>query len=249
MPNLVIDIGNTFVKISVFEANKLVYNQKTNELTTEFIIKLIEKHQTKNLIVSSVKKELGFNEDEIKKKVNYILFNGETLIPIKNKYETPKSLGLDRLAGVIGANFLYPNQNILVIDAGTCITYDTLNNNAEYFGGSISPGLNMRFNAMHHFTSKLPLVNFEGSFKKSFGGNTEDAMSSGVINGTFYEAEGFIKQYLIAKPDAKIILCGGDSAFFDSKFKNSIFAHLILHEPNLVLIGLNTVVNYQHDLK
>lgn len=249
MPNLVIDIGNTFVKIAVFETNKIIDSQKTQELTTELIGQVIKKHQAKNLIVSSVKKELGFDEDTIKKSINYISFGRETPIPIKNRYETPQSLGLDRLAVVIGANFLYPNQNTLVIDAGTCITYDAINSKAEYFGGSISPGLKMRFSAMHHFTSKLPLVNFDSSFDKKYGKNSTEAISSGVINGTLYEAEGFIKQYLIAQPNAKIILCGGDAAFFDTNFKNSIFAHLILHEPNLVLIGLNTVVNYQHDLK
>ena len=249
MPNLVIDIGNTFVKIAVFEMDNIIYIQKTDVITTELVFQLIKTHQIKNLIVSSVKKDLGFNEEEVKSSVNYINFNRETLIPIKNKYKTPETLGLDRLVAVIAANFLYPQQNVLVIDAGTCITYDSINNAAEYYGGSISPGLKMRFEAMHHFTSKLPLVAFDSNFDKSFGENSVEAMSSGVLNGAFYEAEGFIRQYLIDQPDAKIILCGGDSAFFDTKFKNSIFAHLILHQPNLVLMGLNTIVNYQYDLK
>lgn len=246
MANLVIDIGNSSTKLAVFESNEIIDKSVCAHATTEFITKLIKTHQIKQVIISSVKGEIGF---EITSKVDLMQFCRQTRIPIKNKYETPESLGSDRLAAVIGANALYPNQDVLVIDAGTCITYDCVSANAEYLGGSISPGIKMRFEAMHHFTKKLPLVAFDNAFDQQFGKNSNDAISSGAINGAIYEVDGFIKQYLNTHPLAKIILCGGDSAFFDTKFKNSIFANLILHEPDLVLIGLNTVVNYQHDLK
>ncbi len=249
MPNLVIDIGNSFVKLAVFDENNIVYNHTTPAITTDFISHLIKTKKVNQLIVSSVKKDIGFDEAVIASQVNYIKFTAHTKSPIKNKYQTPESLGLDRLAVVIGANYIYPNQAVLVIDAGTCITYDSINSEKEYFGGSISPGIKMRFDAMHHFTSKLPQLNFDSSFNKNSGTNSNEAISSGAINGSVYEAEGFIKVFLETHKNGRIILCGGDSSFFDTKFKNSIFANLILHEPNLVLIGLNTVVNYQHDLK
>ena len=249
MPNLVIDIGNSSVKLAVFDTNNIVYNLTRPAVTTAFIDQLTSTKNVDNLVVSSVKNDLGFDEDAIATNVNYLKFNARTKIPIKNKYQNPESLGLDRLAAVIGANYLYPKHAVLVIDAGTCITYDSINEAGEYYGGSISPGIKMRFDAMHHFTAKLPLVNFDADFRENFGKNSEEAISSGAINGAVYEAEGFIKAFLSTRPNSKIILCGGDSGFFDTKFKNSIFADLILHEPNLVLIGLNTVVNYQHDLK
>lgn len=249
MADLVIDIGNSLVKLAVFEGDHLVLNQTTPAITSDFLIELIQSKKIENLIVSSVKNDLGFNEDVIAQKVNYIKFNSTTKIPVKNKYQSPDTLGLDRLAGIVGANFLFPKQAVLVIDAGTCITYDSINAEAEYFGGSISPGIKMRFDAMHHFTSKLPQLSFDGNFSESYGKTTAEAISSGAINGSIYEVTGFINAFLDVHKAGKIILCGGVSSFFDTKFKNSIFANLILHEPNLVLIGLHTVVNYQHDLK
>lgn len=249
MPNLVIDIGNSFVKLAVFDGNNIVYHHSTPAITTDFIEQLIKTKSIKSVIVSSVKNDNGFDENAIANQINYINFSTHTKIPIKNKYQTPESLGLDRLAAVIGANYLYPEKAVLVIDAGTCITYDSIGVEKEYFGGSISPGIKMRFDAMHHFTSKLPQLSFDEAFDKSLGENSREAISSGAINGSLYEAEGFIRAFTNKHKNGKVILCGGDSSFFDTKFKNSIFANLILHEPNLVLIGLNTVVNYQHDLK
>lgn len=249
MPNLVIDIGNTLVKAAVFENNRIIDLQKHTQIQTDLIEQLIKSYQIKNLIVSSVTNDTGFDEVQVSNQVNYHRFSKQSKHSITNQYKTPQTLGLDRLAAVIGANTLYPKHHVLVMDAGTCITYDSVTPQAEYFGGSISPGIKMRFEAMNHFTSKLPLVNFNSDFSAAYGDDTITAISSGAINGAVYEAEGFFKQYIKKYKDAKIILCGGDSAFFDTKFKNSIFAHSILHEPNLVLIGLNTVVNYQYDFK
>lgn len=249
MHNLVVDVGNSFVKTAVFSDDKLIYNHTSPTVSTDFIANLINNQKIDNLIVSSVKSEVGFDVEEIAAEVNYIKFSWATKSPIKNKYQTPTTLGLDRLAGVIAATNIYPKKAVLVIDAGTCTTYDEVSATAEYHGGSISPGIKMRFDAMHHFTAKLPLVNFDFDFKSGFGESTENAIKSGATNGSIYEADGFINQFLNNNPAGKIILTGGDSSFFDTKFKNRIFANLILHEPNLVLIGLNTVVNYQHDHK
>ncbi|MBD3749886.1 MAG: type III pantothenate kinase [Sphingobacteriales bacterium] len=249
MINLVVDIGNSAAKIAVFSRNKILFTDKSLAYSVTDFQQLKEKFQVNNLMISSVKKDISLDEDILKQDFNYIRFNHTLAIPIKNEYQSPSTLGLDRLAAVIGAYQLFPHQSVLVIDAGTCITYENLDKNGTYLGGSISPGLKMRLDAMHHFTSKLPQVHFEDDIEDYFGKNTQEAMLSGVLNGIAYEAEGFIKQQLKEKEDLKIILCGGDAAFFDSRFKNSIFAHSILNEPNLVLIGLNKVVNYQHDIK
>lgn len=249
MTNLVIDIGNTLTKVAVFNQDEIIFSDQSSGLSQNIVYQIKEKHQPQNLIISTVREDLELNVEALKNDFNYIRFDQQSETPIKNYYKSKATLGLDRLAAVIGAQKIYPNQSVLVIDAGTCITYDVINDKGEYYGGSISAGIEMRFKAMHQFTSKLPLVVFDESFEESFGSDTPSAIGSGVINGVVYEVEGFINQQLKTNPNTKIILCGGNSAFFESRFKNSIFAHLILHEPNLVLIGLNTVVNYQHDLK
>ena len=247
MTNLVIDVGNSANKIAVFNGDEILFQEVSELPLKQSIETLVTSYQIENIIISSVK--IDVDEIEISKNFHYIKFNSDTKIPICNKYKNPKSLGLDRLAAVIGANYIYPNTNVLVIDAGTCITYDKIDKETNYFGGSISPGIKMRFNALNHFTAKLPSVDFEPSFNGNFGDDSISSMLSGVINGVIYELEGFINSYLKINPDLKIIICGGDAAFFDTRFKNSIFAHLISYKPNLVLIGLNTVVKYQHDHK
>lgn len=249
MTNLVIDIGNTLTKVAVFNQDKIVFYDQSSALSQNIIYQIKEKYQPQNLILSSVKEVLDLNMKALKNDFNYIRFDQFSSTPIQNNYKSKATLGLDRLAAIIGAQHIYPKQNVLVIDAGTCLTYDVINDNGEYYGGSISAGIEMRFKAIHQFTSKLPLVIFDENFDENYGSDTSNAMSSGVINGVLFEVKGFIEQQLKKNPGTKIILCGGNSMFFDSRFKNSIFAHLILHEPNLVLIGLNTVVNYQHDHK
>ncbi len=249
MINLVVDIGNSSTKIAVFNQDERIFSDQSPVLAIDSILQLKERYGVENLIICSVKEDIFLDEAHLKRDFNYIRFGRTTAIPINNKYQSPETLGLDRLAAVIGAYHLFPEQQIMVLDAGTCITYDVLNEKAEYHGGSISPGIKMRFEAMYHFTAKLPLVQFSGNYHATYGENSEDAIKSGAINGVSYEAEGFINSQLKSNPNTKIILCGGDAAFFDTRFKNSIFAHLILHEPHLVLIGLNTVVNHQHDIK
>ncbi|OAQ38518.1 hypothetical protein A5893_13925 [Pedobacter psychrophilus] len=249
MANLVIDVGNSANKIAVFDKDEILFQEVSYLSLQQNIKTLTTSHFIESIIISSVKKDVDIDERQIAEKFNYIKFNSDTKIPIHNKYKSPQSLGLDRLAAVIGAKHIFPNNNVLVIDAGTCITYDQIDENANYYGGSISPGISMRFKAMNQFTAKLPLVDLDSSFAENFGNDSITSMLSGVINGVIYEVEGFIKNYLEINPSLKIILCGGDAAFFDTRFKNSIFAHLISYEPLLVLKGLNTVVKYQHDHK
>lgn len=248
MINLVVDIGNTFTKVAIFDHDQKMMVSRFNHLTPQDIKQLVEKYTVDNLMVSSVNnKALDFKDEEWIKGINLIYFDHQIQTPIKNTYQTPHTLGLDRLAAMVGSFYLYPNQPVLAIDAGTCITFDFLNQKHTYQGGSISPGIKMRFKAMHHFTGKLPEVAFDDAAAFFYGSNTPDAIQSGVINGVLFEVVGYIQHYLKENPETKIILCGGDASFFDTRLKNSIFAHQIQVEPDLVLIGLNTIVNYQHD--
>ncbi|RYE19763.1 MAG: type III pantothenate kinase, partial [Sphingobacteriaceae bacterium] len=156
-----------------------------------------------------------------------------------------EKLGLDRLAAITGAHFLYSENSNLVIDAGTCVTYDTVDTAGNYYGGSISPGLKMRFKALKFYTKKLPLINAETGFDQGFGRNTQEAILSGVQNGLRFEAEGFISQHLKHQPETNIVLTGGDLNFFDTHLKSSIFAAYVKPEPYLVLKGLNAVIHQQ----
>jgi len=147
----------------------------------------------------------------------------------------------------MGAHCLYPDTDNLVIDAGTCVTYDGVDAGGNYYGGSISPGLNMRFEAMHNYTSALPLVSADQEFEKPFGDDTASAMLSGVQNGLKYELTGFIESYRGSRPNLNILLTGGDGIFFDTLLKNSIFAPYIKNEPYLVLKGLNAAIQQHND--
>jgi len=251
MNNLVIDIGNTFTKALVFFDDQIIYSERKESFSTVETEKLIVEYQVQKVIVSSVREKSDTETKQIAG-VPVIYFNYKTNIPILNQYKTPDTLGVDRLAGVIGAKRIYPKKAVLVIDFGSCITFDFVNRESEYFGGAISPGLRMRFKAMHQFTGKLPEINDYESirdFDALFGTKTTEALQAGVVNGILFEVEGYIKKYNENNIDLKVILCGGDASFFDTRLKNSIFAHQILTEPNLVPIGLNTVVRYQDDKK
>jgi type III pantothenate kinase len=160
-----------------------------------------------------------------------------------NKYDSPETLGKDRLAAAVAGNHLFPNQNVLVIDAGTCIKYDFINAQAEYLGGAISPGLQMRFNALHIFTEKLPLIELT-VFKTLIGKNTTDSLLSGVINGTLSEIDGIIDQYREIYPEIQIVLSGGDAEYLVGKLKKGIFA-----VSNIVLQGLKIILDYNDKQK
>ncbi|MBK0378008.1 type III pantothenate kinase [Mucilaginibacter segetis] len=247
MANLVIDIGNTFTKVAVFENDDLLTINQTKQLTAESIDNLLYEHVITKVITSSVKKEKQSWQIELEKKHPVIYFN--SLIPagVNNYYKTPDTLGTDRFAAVIGAHYLYPQQNNIIISGGTCITYDYIDSNANYLGGSISPGLNMRFNALNHYTDALPLIIADAAFTAIYGNDTTSAIISGVQNGIKYELKGFIESYTKAAEQYNIILSGGDGIFFDTLLKNSIFAPYIKNEPHLVLKGLNAAIQQHND--
>ena len=232
--NVAIDVGNTFFKIGVFEKGKLkgiVKRVKEEEITG-----LLEKLKPNKVIISNVGKEKTALANFLKARYELVILNYKTKIPIINLYKTPKDLGADRLAAVIGANYLYPKNGSLVIDMGTCITYDFITQKKEYLGGSISPGVQMRFRALHQFTANLPQIT---SIKKTTltGTTTTSSIMSGVINGVISEIEGIISKYKQKTRLFNVILCGGDAKNFESLINHRIFVL-----QNLVLYGLNTIL-------
>lgn len=244
MAQLVIDIGNSRTKIAVFEERKLITSEKVQKLDSGKLQQYLNNSNFSHSIISSVNDEISDLEDLLRSKTNYVRFSASLNTGIINKYKSPSTLGLDRLAGVLGAKSLFPGKNCLVIDAGTCITYDAIDRNGVYEGGSISPGLNMRLKAMHSFTGRLPEIEFT-DYTDWQGYDTVSAMLSGVVNGSIGEVKAFIETYNQKYPELQIILCGGDAIFFDTRLKNSIFAHTLKTEPDLVLIGLNEVIQQQ----
>lgn len=244
MLQLVIDIGNSRTKAAIFDDQKLVKMDILKYPDTDYVLSYFNDYNIQHSIISSVNDDIHVLEDALAQRTNYIRFSAQLNNSIDNRYKTPGTLGLDRLAGVIGAKTIFPVRDCMVIDAGTCITYDAIDKNGVYKGGSISPGLKMRFKAMHTFTGRLPLVEL-ADFDGLEGYDTVTSMLSGVVNGTLSEIKGFIETYRSEYSDLQIILCGGDANFFDTRLKSSIFAHTLKTEPNLVLIGLNEVIHQQ----
>jgi type III pantothenate kinase len=244
---LVIDIGNTYTKTAVFKQEDLLHVEQFQTVDIKVLNGFLSDYQINKAIISSVKKDTEGWQAILSKEIPVTHFNIEMADGIINHYLTPETLGLDRLAAVIGANHLFPGKNNLVIDAGTCITYDWVDARGNYYGGSISPGLNMRYKALNYYTAGLPQLNPVGEFDKSFGNDTVTAIHSGVQNGIKYELTGFIESYKNELEDMNIILSGGDGIFFDTLLKNSIFAPYIKIEPYLVLKGLNAVTQNNND--
>jgi type III pantothenate kinase len=237
--NLVIDIGNTRVKAAIFEKRELKHFlafASTNELLNAG---LIGKYTVRRCIIGSVVNEIESFVEELKKQVPVLLFNSQTPVPIKNMYRSAHTLGSDRLAGAIGGNALAPSQEILVIDAGTCIKYNFVNSDNEYIGGAISPGLQMRLKAMNTFTSRLPLLEMDKNYDIVIGTDSAESMLSGALLGAVAEMDGFIGQYRQRFNTIKVFLTGGDADFFAKRLKNPIFA-----DQFLILKGLNEILEH-----
>jgi len=247
MTNLVIDIGNTLTKIAVFEDDDLLKVEQYQQPGITEIEGFLTGQTIGRVIISSVKTAKQPWQPVLEASYSVLYFNSSITAGITNHYKTPQTLGADRFAAVIGANNLYPGISNIVISGGTCITYDHIDAGANYFGGSISPGLNMRYKAVNHYTAALPLLTADPDFEAAYGNDTTTAILSGVQNGIKYELEGFINNYIKNDKGYNIILCGGDSIFFDTLLKNSIFAPYIKIEPYLVLKGLNAAIQKHND--
>lgn len=236
---LIIDIGNTRTKIAVFSETNIVLYKGYNSLKINDIEEILTDFPDVNkTIISTVGKTDIELKNYLKDRIYLIDFNTELKIPINNHYLSTNTLGKDRLAGVVGASGLFPNNNCLVIDAGSCITIDLIDKNRNYFGGSISLGINMKYKSLNTFTASLPLIKDNFSKEKIIGVNTESSIRSGVLNGTIMELKGFIDYYNKEYSDLKIIFTGGDSKILQSYFiENTIL------EEHLVLMGLNIILD------
>ncbi len=238
--NLVIDIGNTLVKMAVFQGDILI--KKKISLRRDFLKDLEElerKYQKPgNIILSSVSKTPLKWLQKLEEGSRLFILNQQLPQVFTNLYLSPNTLGNDRVALVSAASKHFPAENVLVIDSGTCITYDFKNNKNEYLGGAISPGLDMRYKAMHNFTENLPLLEPEEEITL-IGNTTNSSMHSGVIYGITFEIDGIIAAYQAQYKDLTIILTGGDSQFLCKRLKNSIFAN-----SNFLLEGLNYILEF-----
>ena len=247
MHNLVIDIGNTNSKVAVFENRLLVFFQSVDLPEQQMLADLIDKYTIAHSAVSNVRQDVAEITAFLKENTSFIQFSTQLNTGIKNFYQTLSTLGQDRWAKVIAAHHIYAGLNCLIIDAGTCITYDLLNNEGEYYGGSISLGVSMRFKALNHYTGKLPLVEWDkDAVQIPDGTDTINAITNGVLQGAINEVEGFIALYNKNNKDLKVLITGGDATFLLEQLKNSIFAPQIIHDPYLVLKGLNEVIAFEH---
>jgi len=239
--NLVLDIGNTRSKMALFHSGKDGKMQKHDvvdgfdlQAITNFCDQAAVDHC---LIANSA--DIDKNDlDELQQRYNAVVLNSDMDTALGNKYESVATLGMDRLAVANGGRHLYPENDLLVITTGTCITYNMVEKRGNFVGGGISPGLIMRYEALHHFTDKLPLIEDE-EFDNVLGMNTKESILSGVRQGIVSEIDGIIDEYRNIYQDLIVLITGGDSTFFESRLKNRIFAL-----PFLTLVGLNSIIEH-----
>jgi type III pantothenate kinase len=234
--NVVVDIGNTRIKIAVFENGAILKQFILDQLNE--LEEIFEKYKG-SFVISSVKNDRN-TLDKLLQDQSYLYLDHTTPLPIRIDYLTPQTLGMDRLAAIVGG-FSQFEKNVLVIDIGTCVTYDYLDHQSVYQGGAISPGLQMRMRAMSHYTSQLPDISqhWENIPLEELGKSTQGCLRVGAFKGLLKEIEGFISDYRKDNDELHVILTGGDSKYFESKLKAPIFADF-----NLLLTGLNTILNF-----
>jgi type III pantothenate kinase len=235
---LCIDVGNTRTKINIFENDEVIFSWISNSLEASTLTRFIKTYQIKvcGICQSGLAPNSAVNT--ISSQIKVLHLDHTTKIPISNLYKTPSSLGKDRLAAAIGVTTIFPNENSIIVNAGTCITFDFLDSQKNYHGGNISPGITMRLQAMNKFTSRLPYVPPKYN-DDLLGKSTEEALQNGAVKGAIYEFETFISHVQEKYGLSRVIVSGGDAQYFENQRKFSIFA-----VPNLVLIGLNETLKF-----
>jgi type III pantothenate kinase len=237
--NLIIEQGNTATKIAVYEHDKLIESAVYSVFEASELSPLFERYPLENGIFSTVRKPDRVLADVLSGRLKkFLFFDDRVKLPIEICYQTPETLGKDRIAAAVGAHYLHPESDVLVIDAGTAITYEVIEASGLYIGGNISPGLATRFKALHQFTERLPLVK-ETELVPLVGTSTETAIIAGVVHGIAYEMDGYINAMREIYPGVFVFLTGGHSFYFEKRLKNAIFAVI-----NLVLTGLNRILEY-----
>ena len=240
--NLIIDVGNTRIKAAVFENDRLI---ELLVFTEKYLIEKVDfflsKYDITKGILSSVKVLTENLMNDLQKRTPFIILDAKTKVPFINKYKTKDTLGVDRIAVVSNAVKKFSKENTLIIDAGTCITFDYVNSDNEYFGGAISPGIEMRYKSLNYYTSKLPVLEKE-DINYITGGSTKESIHSGIVNGVVGEISFVIEEYKKKNQYLTVVLTGGDTYFLAKQLKSSIFAN-----PNFVLEGLNTILIYNKE--
>jgi type III pantothenate kinase len=234
--NAVIDIGNTRFKVGLFENYSMVKSEAF--LLIEEVINFLKIYSIENMIVSTVRSNTYEKELRVTLSNQYHELTNNTKLPIKNAYES-STIGMDRIASVIGAVTLFPNDNCLTIDFGTCLTHNLIESGNIFIGGGISLGYKMRLDAVAHFTQKLPKLEVIDVSKDLPAKNTNDSIILGIYWGMIDEINGLIERYSLKYPDLKVLITGGDAAFFEKRLKQPIFVSYDLN-----LIGLNRILQY-----
>src|ERR1051326_589329 len=237
--NLVVDIGNTRTKYAVFDKNELIEHAVIDRNDKLDITAFLKQRNIRRSILSAVVTHLPPFVNVLKERTNFLEFNPETRIPVKNLYRTANTLGNDRLPSVIAAQQQHPASDVLVIDSGTCIKYNFINANGEYLGGGISPGIDMRFKALNTFTDRLPLLTPDYDFEKLVGRRSVKSLQSGVMNGVMNEVNGVRQSYEQQYPGLVCVITGGNAGVFEKRLKKSIF-----DDPFLVLKGLHIILEH-----
>jgi type III pantothenate kinase len=235
---LCIDAGNTNIKYALFRDRRLVHKEEATSFDRGLTAGLIWKYKPQKAIISSVRTLPPAWFNDLKKQVDTQILNDKTALPVKLDYKTPGTLGPDRIAVTVAAKRRYPGENTLIINAGTCITYDIVTGDGTYKGGAIAPGIEMRYKAMHEFTAKLPYVTNRKPVRIT-GKSTEESLNAGVLNHVCFEIDGAIDFYRSHYKKLNVLLTGGSGSFLAKRLKNSIFA-----APDLVLTGLNEILLY-----
>ncbi|AVI51060.1 type III pantothenate kinase [Pukyongia salina] len=238
--NLIIDVGNTRIKLAVFNEGQLLHNFVCDAEDFTNTLNLIHREYPgiTHCILASVGKFSEANISLLQQHYTVIKLDHKTKVPFKNNYGTASTLGVDRIALVSAAAVEFPKKNVLVIDAGSCITYDLITANNTYLGGAISPGILMRYKAIHTFTANLPLLEPKLPIIQT-GNSTESSIHSGILQAVVFEIEGFVRTYKEKYPDLTVILTGGDAHFLRDSLKSDIFAN-----SNFLLEGLNFILEH-----
>ncbi|MFM7668233.1 MAG: type III pantothenate kinase [Bacteroidota bacterium] len=227
--DFIVDIGNSNFKVAALKNNEIAQTLRFDKKDSSKLIQLV---QNKNVIISNV--AANDIHELLSEKCNLIyIAHSDTKFPFDSEYKTMESWGMDRACNIAAAIYKFPNKNVLIIDIGTCIKFDFIDETNTYKGGSISPGIRLRFESLAMYTAKLPLVQPNVDYSL-IGNSTSKSILYGVLNGCKNEIQGFIKQYEAKFEDLKIIITGGDAFYFDFKEKSNIFA-----DENLTLIGLH----------
>jgi len=239
---LALDLGNTNQKAGIFRGHELIHLEQHPALRPSHLEELLGRFPADSGMAAAVVRFPSGVRSVLRDRLAFFLeLDHRTPVPMVNRYQTPRTLGKDRLACAVAASRLFPGIPVVVVNAGTCITYDLVNGRGEYLGGAIAPGIRMRLKAMHTFTDKLPLVSLQ-DHQSHTGNSTGESLLSGALFGAVAEIEGMAARYKQDHPGIRVVVSGGDLGFLEKRLKIRIFAI-----PNLVMIGLNYILEYNLD--